>query len=599
MAPHSMETILRPPQWPVALSNFVTWCLMWDPRNRPTSAQAMAHEYFSDAVDPLRPKSSTARLLGRKISGNEFKESGERPLLSSKSSWFRKSLVAKDNSSPVSQHTAKIQAEPPRSPPVHPKMVHAETTSHIPTISKGRPFANKRATWTNGVAPVNGAPMPILPSIRPISPFSDTVTAQAHSRLAGNDSGDNPNTNPVGEYKSSKKIGRQLSVASNGNHYPDYHRQEAERALNGNRDSMSPNGYQKESFFSHLRKRARRFSGRPQVPLSPNSDDLEANAGCGPWQSNRSSMVVDSTLDTVVKKNLPEVEKAHQGGRHYPDASSSPQAPQMTKLIETQPGHAIAVASERHHQHPQAQQIGRSLDNNNGGAVGAGPISSRTRRALHMSNQPVQMYETPDEEDELLHEAMNNTAQKSAKLSQASKQQLIVDRDNVVTNEKSRLPLTENDVLLNPYPTPSTSSRRNGVLFNESLMKEPITPLNISKVRSKGDASPSKWPTPPYSENEWAASAAASIFAAGSVYQWSTLIGQNNVTIWCRLLHAPIILHSVAHPDSAFRPARQDAPRKNPSSPKLWSDSSSSFFSSSILFALLISSFIPPNGLCL
>ena len=30
-----MDTILQAPQWPAALSNFVTWCLMWDPKNRP------------------------------------------------------------------------------------------------------------------------------------------------------------------------------------------------------------------------------------------------------------------------------------------------------------------------------------------------------------------------------------------------------------------------------------------------------------------------------------------------------------------------------------------------------------------------------------
>ena len=59
-----METILRAPQWPAALSSFVTWCLMWDPKNRPTSAEAMKHEYFNAAIDPLRPKSSRSRLLG-------------------------------------------------------------------------------------------------------------------------------------------------------------------------------------------------------------------------------------------------------------------------------------------------------------------------------------------------------------------------------------------------------------------------------------------------------------------------------------------------------------------------------------------------------
>jgi serine/threonine protein kinase len=75
MAPHSLDTILPTPQWPASLSQFVTWCLLWDPRARPTSAQALAHEYFQDAVDPLRLKSSSSRLLGRKQSELSNKDS--------------------------------------------------------------------------------------------------------------------------------------------------------------------------------------------------------------------------------------------------------------------------------------------------------------------------------------------------------------------------------------------------------------------------------------------------------------------------------------------------------------------------------------------
>src|SRR5436190_21987821 len=104
MAPHSMESILQQPQWPAALSNLVTWCLMWDPKNRPTSAQALNHEYFTDAVDPLRPKSSASRLLGRKQSDRSFKSSkepGETPPLSTKASWFRRSLIGRESPAPV------------------------------------------------------------------------------------------------------------------------------------------------------------------------------------------------------------------------------------------------------------------------------------------------------------------------------------------------------------------------------------------------------------------------------------------------------------------------------------------------------------------
>src|SRR5436309_524026 len=106
MAPHSMDTILQTPQWPASLANFVTWCLMWDPRNRPTSSQALGHEYFADAFDPLRPKSSASRLLGRKhsdLSGHTLKDSPDStPSLTSKtSSWFRRSLVARETAPAV------------------------------------------------------------------------------------------------------------------------------------------------------------------------------------------------------------------------------------------------------------------------------------------------------------------------------------------------------------------------------------------------------------------------------------------------------------------------------------------------------------------
>jgi len=55
------------------------------------------------------------------------------------------------------------------------------------------------------------------------------------------------------------------------------------------------------------------------------------------------------------------------------------------------------------------------------------------------------------------------------------------------------------------------------MLFDQNIMAEPVSPLNVVKQRPT-DAVNSRFPTPPYGENEWAASAAASIFAAGSVY---------------------------------------------------------------------------------
>ncbi|KAH9439064.1 hypothetical protein MCOR02_002640 [Pyricularia oryzae] len=60
---------------------------------------------------------------------------------------------------------------------------------------------------------------------------------------------------------------------------------------------------------------------------------------------------------------------------------------------------------------------------------------------------------------------------------------------------------------LNPYPTPSPSA--NGT--RSSLATEP---LNLEKGNTSTPTDYGKWPTPPYEESEWAASASASIWAA-------------------------------------------------------------------------------------
>ena len=518
-----METILRPPQWPPALSNFVTWCLMWDPRNRPTSAEAMRHEYFTDAVDPLRPKSSTSRL-GKKhssIDGKPQRDSTDGPANSSRPSWFRKSLIRDTSSPAVPTHSTQNQTTSPRPSPVHAKSVNTDTSLEPTGSIKYRPFANKRATWTQNTTPSNAAPMPILPSIRPITPFSDTVTAQAHNNAAPNQNSQSTPATSTIENKTSKKIGRQLSVQSNGNHYADYHRQEAERALNGQRGTMSPNSEQKESFFSHLRKRARRLSGKPHAAASPMPDDLEANAGCSPWHSNRNSMIVDSNMDTILKKSLGDVDAVLQSTRlEREPLSPSPEAPSSHKYQ-----HGFVNTDHALDRHPSLSKSisSPSLDSSSASTGIGGPISCRTRRALHRSTHPSHMYDTPDEEDELLHEALNSAQYASTKMDRRGKAEEVsrTKKSTIADNgESTRQPLQSlsNDTAsLNPYPTPSPSAKRNGMLFDHSIMAEPVTPLNIAQARPKENVNP-RWPTPPYEENEWAASAAASIFAAGSAY---------------------------------------------------------------------------------
>lgn len=465
MAPHSMETILQAPQWPRELAHFVTWCLMWDPKNRPTSTQAIAHDYFADAVDPLRPKSSASRALGRKQSDINRSSTPTPPVTSSKPSWFRKSLIGRgETPEPLASQVPPSHKEPvaPRPAPLH----SATTTDISAGIHRLGP--GKRSTWTNGTT--NMAPMPILPSIRPISPMSDAVTARGNNRHS---------EAPTPAQEKSKKVGRQLSVNSSTNHYADIHRQNAERALNGNSGLASPPGGQKEGFFSHLRKRARRLSGRHQTPSSPQYEDIEAAAGCGPWAgSNRSSVVVG-------QHGVPNAELYESLDKTLRNVQNNTSAPQ------TQAQQAHNTNLKRHHSLPHQQH--RSVDNLVG-AARSGPISSRTRRA--QAAHGAQQYEAPAEEDELLDEVLTSThtAMKHMESNKGLRQS------------------ASNLGLSNPYPTPSPSANGNQILFsdgNEALRPQP---LDLSK-KPQGQT---KWPTPPYEESEWAASASASIWAAGS-----------------------------------------------------------------------------------
>lgn len=463
MAPHSMDSVLPPTHWPAALTEFVTWCLMWDPKNRPTSTQALNHEYFAEAVDPLRPKSSTSsRLLGRKQSEKSFKSPtlspNDSPNLSSKPSWFRRSLIGRSES-PV----PGIENDSPARPP-------AVSYNTVPEIqpAKARPANTKRATWANG------APMPILPSIRPVSPLSNSVTAQANATVAHSDASKYAESDAS---KTSKKIGRQLSVNSNGNHYSDIHRQEAERMLNGSGNTTPTT---KESFFSHLRKRARRLSGRNQAAAP--SDDIEANAGCIPW-SNRSSIALDGANVNEPKphSDLSELDKALQSVKYSLDSS--------THNVPVHLNTGAEGSITKRQSMPQTT------------STNPGPISSRTRRALQMTSHPVHRYETPEEEDELLDEVLHSTHKAARRLALT---QSLAGQPTSVGHRQ-----TDNSrALPSPYPTPSPTAKADGYFE---------TP--IKQVAAKTDANSNRqWPTPPYEESEWNQKASTQYFSSGSDY---------------------------------------------------------------------------------
>ncbi|KAI9792399.1 MAG: hypothetical protein M1816_002283 [Peltula sp. TS41687] len=521
MAPHSMETILQSPHWPSSLSNFVTWCLMWDPKNRPTSTQALKHEFFADAVDPLRPKSAASRLLGRKHSDLSHKSKdgpdGARTL-NSKPSWFRRSIIGRDALPAASQQTTTENK--PASP--RPTPAQSTTVNNPPTQAKSRPAVEKRLTWTNGLSGSHGAPMPILPTIRPISPLSDAVTAQANGRsVKDNSSGakdDGGRRRIVLEEKAVKKIGRQLSVASHGNHYADLHRQEAERALNGNTGLVSPPNGQKESFFSHLRKRARRLSGRNQLGVGPATDDVEANAGCGPWSSNRSSMAVDQTPAIMQTLDQAESREAEKG---FPSASSGHGHGQNSAKSK---GPAAGESSASKVVRPLAKEhLLQSIDNSSVSSHVGGPVSSRTRRALQKSAQAVPRYETPDEAEELLNDIIHTAHAAVRNLEKKTETGREKSQKPKAYADPSQQPLRNRGRdagRSHPYPTPSPSASHDNGYFGQTQNMAQVSPIDIKKnPYPSQDTSVSKWPTPPYEENEWAAAAAASIYAAGAAYR--------------------------------------------------------------------------------
>jgi meiosis induction protein kinase IME2/SME1 len=297
------------------------------------------------------------------------------------------------------------------------------------------------------------------------------VTAQANATVAHGEAS-KPSETDQGK---TKKIGRQLSVNSNGNHYSDVHRQEAERMLNG---SGSTTPTTKESFFSHLRKRARRLSGRNQANQAV--EDIEANAGCIPW-SNRSSMALDGSHpgDPKPHSDLSELDKALQSVKYALDTSTLSNIPvHLTNNSDN--------AIKR-----------QSMPTSN-----PGPISSRTRRALQMTGHPVHRYETPEEEDELLDEVLHSASKAANRLAQAqSLNSHAPDVSHRHTDGSHALP--------SPYPTPSPTAKADGYFE---------TPVKQSLAKTSNSNSNRQWPTPPYEEAEWNNKATTLHFPSASNY---------------------------------------------------------------------------------
>ncbi|KAI1004912.1 hypothetical protein K3495_g3303 [Podosphaera aphanis] len=479
MAPHSIDTILQTPQWPSSLSKLVTWCLMWDPQCRPSSTQALSHEFFYDAVDPLQPKVPASKILGRKQSDLNHRGSKDMSeiahTLTSKSSWFRKSLINRTESPNDLTITTGKESIPQRPSVLQPELVHNKCHPSL---------VNKRSNWSNGAS--HGPPMPILPSIRPISPLSNAATAQANRRTLSNCDIFSPAQTlqqlPPHDNIPTIKIGRQLSVASVHNNEAEIHRLEAEMALTGSSGLVSPSNGQRESFFSHLRKRARRFSGKqPQIPITPKSMDIETHAGCGPWASNRSSMIMDGCQATSPIHKVDTREALDRALRNIHQNLESP-----TGVAGASPNQVPTSIGfpKRHHSLPQHA---RSIDNMR---ATASNLNRARRSQIHGGTCH---YETPEEEDELLDEELSK-AQIAMKMMQSNS-----------THSDTRQVRHTNSIttLSNPYLTPSPSASDPAL----------VTSTQNTKNNKRQILSPTN-----FQDNEWAASAAASIFAASTYY---------------------------------------------------------------------------------
>jgi meiosis induction protein kinase IME2/SME1 len=144
----------------------------------------------------------------------------------------------------------------------------------------------------------------------------------------------------------------------------------------------------------------------------------------------------------------------------------------------------------------------RSHERNQGGAAGT-TTPSRPRKLANKSGSNLH-YDTPDEEEELLDEALAN-AHKAAR-----------NLDNHAQPGHYHTPANAARAQMS-YLTPSSSAHKHGVAYPQAGYTS--KPMNITKPRQDPKNYTSQWPTPPYEESEWAQAAAASIFAAQAAYR--------------------------------------------------------------------------------
>jgi meiosis induction protein kinase IME2/SME1 len=223
--------------------------------------------------------------------------------------------------------------------------------------------------------------------------------------------------------------------------------------------------------------------------------------GCTPWaSSNRSSLSVDPPArDSTADTGFSELDKALESVRSSLDARASNAPARQVQRMSSTP------ILKRHH------SLSTVTDGRTSPALSVNAqTTSRTRRSVRQSLNPRQTYETPDEEEELLDEALTNARRAARRLEKPTPAKLSSDKEN------TRPPITHvtsDPGYLTAYLTPSPS-KDNNIGFGQTDMT-PTKSMVITPRRQRDSLNP-QWPTPPYDDYEWASSAAASILAVHS-----------------------------------------------------------------------------------
>jgi len=500
MAPHSLSTVLPSSQWSPSLTEFITWCLMWDPNARPTATQSMAHEYFADAHDPLR--STASKRLSRVHMSSHDAVEPQQTATNKTTAWLRRSLNARDlidnhrqqQPQPQQYHPQQQQQQPQQHQQQHQhqQQPHSRTIRPAPPIGQGHSLESAIVlNKPRGTSIKTSAMGSIQSELCSNSPSSSTNNLDSRTQSKAS-------THPE---QSRNRLVRQLSGNSHANHYLEQHGQEAEKMISvGTVTPTTPLNTTKESFFSHLRKKARRISGRYHSPPSPRAVDVDMNDSVQ-WDASSAAASPTDILpdpDTPSKDSgfaeLDKVLETVRDGLEKPSVTP-PKQPHRTSsfssLFRTSP-------------------FSKSKDQT------STDMNDKNRKTIRHILAQDKRYDVPAEADELLNEALKSANHVAHKLD---------TQLPVKTPERSQISVQDMTPDASPtakltYLTPSPSYENNAVHFGvaQNVAMSKMMKPSVSVITSHQQ----RWPTPPAEtdmEHAWAASASASICAVSNAWR--------------------------------------------------------------------------------